>query len=264
MSTTIFTGCSYTSGIGFDGEQNDPKLWTNIFHENNRYLRNTVCVNLGARGAANEHIFNVSINALLDHKPAYAFVEWTDYPRYTVLLGLETYNSTQTFTPNNRLYDHQLHTINYSAQYLEKVRNRFLALHHPHQGIYNIVKYINTLINIAKITDTKIFFINGLCEWDKDYFTCLENVLPNMYTPYTQKILDVVTRNDQEISKLYNNIHLEYQQAGGIHENHWLNLYSSMQSMQIDTNDDNLHPGEQSNKNYAILFEQTLIEKLSS
>jgi hypothetical protein len=192
------------------------------------------------------------------------FVGWTEYPRYTVLLGVETYVTTQSFTPNGHCIDHNLHNINYTSSYLENIRDRFLSLQHPHQGILNIVKYTNALINIAKTTDTKIFFINGICGWDNKYFDVVDNGLPSSYTPYTQQLLDCNTRDDEEIFKLYNIIHHEYNQAGSIQENYWLNLYDSLRSNRIDVNHDNIHPGIQSNQNYANTLNQELNKQLGS
>lgn len=264
MSVSVFTGCSYTAGTGFTLEKNDPALWVNILHSANPYLKDSSCVNLGKSGGSNEDIFIISISALFEYNPEYMFVEWTDYPRYTVLLGVETYPTTQGFTSNGICVDHNLHSINYTSTYLKNIRDRFFSLHHPHQGILNIVKYTNALINIAKTTGTKIFFINGICGWDNKYFDVLNNVLPGSYTPYTQKLLECETRSDEEVYELYNFIHSEYHQAGSIQQNRWLNLYSSLRAGRIDVNHDNIHPGIQSNQNYANTLNQELISKLSS
>ncbi len=263
MSVTVFTGCSFTAGSGFDLEQNDPLLWANIFHSTNQYLQNTTSVNLGENGGSNEDIFKTSIGALFGYCPKYMFVEYTSYPRYSVLLGLETYNTVQKFTPNGPCMDRKLHDVNYSSGYLENVRDRFFSLHHPHQGILNIVKYTNALINIAKTTGTKIFFINGLCSWDNKYFVVLNNVLPKNYTPYTQKLLNCNTRDDDEVFQIYSKMHSEYQKAGSIQEHCWLNLYNSMRAQKIDENNDG-HPGIASNQNYANTFNQQLNRLLAS
>jgi hypothetical protein len=264
MSVSVFTGCSYTAGDGFTLEKHDPALWVNILHSANLYLKGSSCVNLGKSGGANEDIFHISIDALFEHNPEYMFVEWTEYPRYTILLGIETYATTQVFTPNSICVDHNLHNINYTSTYLKNIRDRFFSLHHPHQGILNIVKYTNALINIAKTTGTKIFFINGMCSWDRRYFDFLTDVLPDSYTPYTQKLLDCDTRSDEEIYKLYEFIHSEYRQAGSIQQNYWLNLNDSLRASRIDVNQDNIHPGIQSNQNYANLLNQALLKQLGS
>lgn len=264
MLTTVFTGCSYTAGFGWDHERHDSRLWTNILHKNNSFLKITDQINLGSSGASNSEIFSTTVKALLDYQPTYALVEWTSYPRYRVLLSVETYESQQHFTPNTVFSDHHLNDISYTKQYLSNIRDRFFSLHHPHLDTVNIVKYTNILLNLSKITNTKIFFINGLCLWDKDYFDFVTDVLPNQYTPYTQSILNCNNRDDSEIFKLYNKIHQEYINEGGIQSQHWVNLYNSMRDNQIDVNSDGLHPGEKSNNNFFDIINQHINHKLSS
>ena len=128
----------------------------------------------------------------------------------------------------------------------------------------NIIKYTNILINLAETIGTKIFFINGICPWDNEYFVVLDHVLPSSYTVYTQELLDCDSRDDEQVFKLYDKIHSEYQQAGGIQADRWLNLYTSMWSLKIDINSDKVHPGTKSNQNYSDKFSQALNSKLSS
>jgi hypothetical protein len=262
MTTSLFVGCSFTAGKGFELEKQEPKLWVNMLHAQNAQLNKTELVNEGESGASNDKIFYNAVNGLLKHRPEYAFVQWTGAPRYTVLLGLETYATTQYFGHDGQTYDHNLHgDITYTASYLEGIKDRFLSLHHPHADIVNVIKYGNTLNNLAKETNTRIFFINGLCPWDNEFFTKLENVLPDRYTKYTQEILETETRDDEEIFTLYNKIHNEYSQAG-VDELNWLNLYNSFGSNKIDTNDDKTHPGINSNQLYFDIVNQSLIQKI--
>ena len=260
---SVFVGCSFTAGSGFDQTQADPRLWVNLL-KNNKHLTDTNFVNLGLPGKSNTEIFVKSIEALCKHKPRFMFVQWTSYPRYTVLLSVETYSSEQIFIPGTDCLDWQFSKDSYSGNYLNNIKDRFLALHHPHQGIVEVVKYTNLLNNIASTTGTQIFFINGLCPWDQDYFEPLQNVLPSSYTPYTQAIIDCDAKSDQDIFQIYNNLHQDYKNAGGINQQRWLNLYNSMNSMKVDYNTDNQHPGVKSNNQYFELFSQELNSKLSS
>jgi hypothetical protein len=264
MLQTIFVGCSYTAGSGFDKQCNEPGLWCNLLHQNISDLRRTEYINLGAPGASNELIFRTASRALLDYHPKFIIVQWSSYPRFNLLLGIETYSTKQLFAWDCKPLDHNLHKGTYSSSYLTSVRNRFLSLENPHNQIVNIVSYVNILIKLAHICDSKILFVNGLCSWDDNYFAKLDNVLPNQYTNFTQYLLDVQTRNDEEIFKLYNIIHNDYECQGGIQQSHWLNLYQSLKHHKIDVNKDLLHPGLESNKFYYNLLSPTLIEKLGS
>lgn len=261
---TVFVGCSYTAGSGFEKEKFEPNFWPMLLHTKISQLSATEYVNLGVSGAGNEFIFTTATNAILDHKPKYIFVQWTSYPRLNFLVGVETYDTTQLFSWDCEPRDHNLNSVNYSSDYLSSIRDRFLSLEHPHNQIKNIVKYTNILVKLANHFNCKIFFVNGLCEWDQNYFDKLNDVLPNQFTSYTQKILDVDTRDDNEVFAIYNNIHNEYQQLGGIQPAHWLNLYNSLISNKIDTNSDNRHPGIKSNHLFFDFLSQALLDKLSS
>lgn len=259
MTTSLFFGCSFTAGKGFELGKDDPQLWVNLLHAHNSNIRSTNLINLGESGASNEKIFYNAVSSLLEYRPKYAFVQWTSAPRYSVLLGVETYPTTQYFGHDGHTHEHNLHGgITYTTSYLEGIKNRFLSLHHPHADILNIIKYSNTLNNLATNTGTKLFFINGICPWDDQFFIKLENVLPDRYTMYTKKILETNTRDDKEIFELYNKIHNEYQQSGGVQESQWLNLYNSFGNNKIDVNNDGTHPGIQSNQLYFKIVNQAL------
>lgn len=263
MQTTVYTGCSYTAGTGWPQGADQADLWVNILHHSNAWLCSTELINLGKGGASNQEIFLNSVQALLQYQPRHALVQWTSYPRYRVLLGFETYDTDQTFISNGTMHDHNLHKVTYPQQYLSGIRDRFLSLHHPHADIINIVKYTNALINLSKLTHTTIFFINGLCDWDYDYFDSVHKVPPSQFTPYTQQLLHTQTRDDSEAYVLYAKLHKEYQLCGGIQQAHWLNLYQSMRSHRQDVNLDQIHPGSQSNILYSKQFDQSINAALS-
>jgi hypothetical protein len=262
MNCSVFVGCSFTQGVGFELLDKEPGLWVNLLHSKLEQLSSTTLINNGVGGFSNEQIFYTAVNSIITHQPKYIFVQWTSSPRYTFLLGVETYSTNQYFSMNNKLCDVNLHSIKYSKSYLENIRNRFLSLHHPHSDIVNIIKYTSSLILLAKKFNSQIFFINGLCPWDQDFFTKLTNTLPDKYTKYTQKILETDTRDDQEIFLLYDKIHSDYTQAGSIQESYWLNLYQSLRGNMLDTNSDNKHPGLESNFLYFSFIKKSFLEKI--
>jgi hypothetical protein len=121
---------------------------------------------------------------------------------------------------------------------------------------------VNVILKSAALTNTQVFFVNGICPWDQDFFTIKNSVLPDQYTPYTQKILNTNNRDDQEIFALYEKMHQRFHAVGGIQHAHWLNLYDSMYQAQIDYNDDGLHPGYNSNNLYFDFLSSALESKL--
>lgn len=252
MSYTLFTGCSYTAGSGFDTEKDDPQLWVNQIH--NRYFAHTKLLNVGSGGRSNAGIFQDTMWYMLHRPVRYAFVEWTSMPRYNLELGFELYETYQTFLPNGTCLDHKLNDIEYSSSYLNSIRDRFTALAHDCYEIVNLLHYVNVIAKCASLTQTEIFFVNGLCPWDHNFFEKKTQVLPNQYTAYTQKILNTQNRDDDEIFALYEKMHQRFELTGGIQSNLWLNLYDSMWDTRIDANNDGCHPGYESNKQYTQVF----------
>lgn len=257
---TVFSGCSYTAGAGFELEKEDPVLWVNQLY--NKYFSHTCKLNVGLTGNSNQGIFRDTVKALVTFPVDYAIVEWTNMPRYDIELGFELYPTRQVFLPNSATLDHNLHSIRYSKEYLANIRDRFTSLAHPCSEIFSVVNYVNIILNLARLTKTKIFFVNGICPWDENFFDKQENVLPDRYTSYTQKILEVETRDDQEVFALYDKMHSQFEAEGGINASCWLNLYQSLKSKQVDANLDKIHPGVRSNDYYFTMLSESLDQLL--
>jgi hypothetical protein len=260
MKHTIFTGCSYTAGTGFKEEKNESCLWVNQLYR--AFFSDTVKINAATGGRSNTGIFQDTVKNLIQYPAKYAFVEWTSYPRYEIELGLELYTTRQLFSPNCPCQDHNLNDINYSAEYLNSVRDRMVSLTHPYYGIKQLIEYTNIIQRVATLTNTRVFFINGLLPWDQDFFVRKTVNVPSEYTEYTQKILNVSNRDDEESFALYKLMHDHFDQDINIATLDWLNLYQSQINLRIDINLDGLHPGPKSNDLYYKLFSQRLIELL--
>lgn len=258
MTACIFTGCSYTAGSGWPDLDNDHRLWAKSLHQTHPALAQTRYLNFGIGGASNARIFYESVRAMLAHPGSIVFVAWTSTARFELDLGFETYDCRQVFIPNSPMRDHKLNTHVFSAKYLRKIRDQFVSLVHDHREICGILGYTTQLIKLAQLQQSRIFFVNALCPWDAGFFHKIDYVLPNTLTPYTQQLLQVSTRDDNEVQQLYNNMHHDYDTQGGIHNNKWLNLYQSIRSLQTDVNYDGIHPGEKTNQIITNLFLTTL------
>jgi hypothetical protein len=258
MSKILFSGCSYTDGTGFESGKNESGLWVNLLHSNNRQFKNLDLVNSGLGGRSNAGIFQDTVWHISRNDFKFAIVSWTDMPRYELELGLENYNTRQFFIPNGPTRTHNLNDVVYDQQYLDKIRDRFVSLAHLHHEIKTLIYYVNALIEVSKKFKTKLFFINALCPWDNNYFKRLADISPTDTTEFTRHQLNLDNRDDKEFFSLYKKIHDEYDEAGGIQESHWLNLYNSLRSNQIDVNQDGSHPGLESNKIYYKFLDQAL------
>lgn len=260
MTTTLVSGCSFTAGSGLDLRDKDPGLFINILAQQQPKLGQIK--NIAQDGHSNERIFLDTALELSNNNFDHAVVVWTSYPRYTFWAGLETYECRRSFTPSNyQLIEHQGQHNNFSQADFKKLKDFFLLLNHDHYYILDLIRYINILINIARLKHTQIFFVNALCNWDTNYFNTLpDNLIDTQnFTTYTQQLINTKNRSQSEIFSLYKLIHQQYHLTGGIQENFWLNLYQDFRSLIVDRGNDNEHPGYQSHRNFAQLLNQNLI-----
>jgi hypothetical protein len=184
-------------------------------------------------------------------------------PRYNLNVGLELW-STVEGTTGSLLFTHDVKLSDgtvYPRKYVIDLVNRFKTMHHLHWEILKLTRYTNIISTLAnRIGIKNIFHINGLCPWDENYFVQLKNTEPENYTKFTKTaILNIDTRDDKDIYILYQQIHQQYKDVGGINESNWINLYNSFYNLTIDTNFDNQHPGTKSNE----IFYQTIQSRLT-
>lgn len=269
----VFVGCSFTAGVGWVDLPPDesrtmeckesPHLWVNICHQNLPRIKNLELVNIGQGGASNTEIFQNATRMISSagNDIDIMFCQWSSSPRYNFNTGFELWDTSESLNATD-IRPHDIHLNkgdHWPREYVKDLLDRLRVMHHLHWEILKIVDYSNILSRLAKQIGFDIFFINGICPWDTDYFTRLENVKPESYTPFTKKeILNIDSRDDQDIFKLYNLAHDHYREAGGINDMQWINLYDSFSSNKIDVNFDLLHPGEKSNVLYYNLIKNKL------
>ena len=262
MSKVVFSGCSFTAGTGWNKDninadcKDYPDLWANLCCSKLDQLKNLELVNIGQGGASNTEIFKNTVRAIANYGSdiSVLFCQWTIVPRYNFNVGFELWSTSESLAGlRKRLHDINLNRgDHWDRDYVTDLLDRLLVLHHLHGEIINVVEYANILQKIAKKYNIKLYFINGLCPWDQDYFVRLsEETMPIQFTKFTKKeILNIESRDNDDILKLYKIMHDDYDQAGGIDTSCWVNLYSPMNKNKIDVNYDNHHPGIKSNQLY--------------
>ena len=265
----LYAGCSYTSGSGFGGTikvpdnkdlytncQDAKEIWPNLLHDRffNRYEKN----NIATGGNTNHRIFQETAKELLTGKYKFAFVQWTNLVRHQYEIGFELYSTKQTAKAGVGALTHNLNHGKYHAKDIQRAHDRYLTLEHDQYRIVELLGFIHILCEIAKLKNTQVYFINGLCPWEKDHFTKKKNFMPSDLSDYTRDLLSVDNRDDEEIFELYDKMHNQYQEAGGIHEDKWLILYVSMHQNRVDRAKDKIHPGIMSHKNFVEIFTNKL------
>jgi hypothetical protein len=182
--------------------------------------------------------------------------------RFNFHVGLELY----TVSTNLRNEDININNnVNISGKWLSSLGDNLRKIHNDHWDILNLVKYVNVLIKLQEHTGGKIVFVNSLGPWPDNYFQPKLINLPSDLSEYEQNLLQVDTRDDEEVFQLYKMIHDHYDSYGGIRANYWLNLYQSLRTLQIDTvSDIDNHPGYKSQEVYSQYLVPILEKKLIS
>ena len=263
MAKTVYVGCSSTSGTGWNPDDlladaiDSPYLWTNIVHQEIPQLRDTEMINLGRGGNSNFDIFESALWAIsqwhsTESPVKYVFCQWATFNRFRFQAGLELYSTELQAIPIEKSLGINDKVI--KQKYYNNLIKELNALTHPHWHICQLVKYAKIIDELCDKLGIISVHLNGACLWDENYFEKLTgpDIKPSDYTLYTQnQILNIENRDDEEITALYDKMHQDYQDAGGINHDRWVNLYQSFITTILDRNYDNQHRGKKSNQLYA-------------
>jgi hypothetical protein len=252
MTKILIAGNSVNTGYGLQYGVNDSRSWPNQFC--NKLFKDPEIVNISKSGFNNYNIFTETASELVRNKYDYIIVLWMYAPRFNFNLGLELY-STHTILDDQNINLHNNVTVD--GKWLKETRMRLNKFYNEHWMYLDLIKYINILVKLAE--DQKIIFVNGKFLWDENYFVYKNFHTPSELTQYQQRLLSVNDRSDDEVKKLYDMIHDQYQQYGGIHADKWLNLYEPIWPMKVDYSID-LHPGYVSQD----IFAEFLISKFKN
>lgn len=257
MKKLLVVGCSYTKGTGLFDEDKNEKLWVNQLHK--KYWTEYELLNLAEVGKNNEWIFLETMSALIKDRYDVVIVSWSAIPRFHINVGLELYSTHSRLTDDQaeiRLNNGEVFTNAYQKQAGDILRR----MHNDHWHILDLIKYVNTLVEIQKSRQSEIWFVNALCPWSANYFEKKSIMYPSELSEYEQQILSVSNRGDEEIFKLYEKIHNEYSYYGGIHQEKWLNLYVSLRQLAIDrASKTDPHPGLLSQDVFVKKLEQNFL-----
>jgi len=251
----LVCGCSFTAGTGLEFLKDDPKLWINQLTNKLGYN----LTNISKIGRNNDWIFVETMLELSKHKYDAVVVAWSTIPRINVNLGLELY-STISKLDGVTTSDINTNTITYTKKWQKQVGDKLFEAYSYHWDLLKLVKYVNILDSMHK----NVYFVNTYGPWPNNFFIKQAVKKPSNLDQFTQDLLNVETRDDIEIFQLYNMIHKQYNDAGGINSDLWLNLYDSFEKNKLDiASKTDKHPGYLSNDCYTEILYPILKEKLN-
>lgn len=243
-------GCSLSSGYKMDPDTRKidrccpthPALWINRLLTDAGY---DDIHNCSSAGANNDTIFFTAVERLAQERYDLVTIQWTLLNRMNFTVGLESF-STRTLLENNQNVSVNPYKI-ISGKWLDDLGDRLRYILNPHWSILRLVQYVNILRELQINRQGKIVFVNGVVHLPCDYFqrSCYNK--PSDLPEMTQHMLNMTTRDDDEVLKLYTMIHDQYDANGGIRPESWMNLYQPLLPMKVDTIEpDDSHPGWQS------------------
>jgi hypothetical protein len=258
--TILISGPCYSSGTGLQYEKTDNKLWVNQLASH----FNLDVDNISHIGKGNKEIFLHTASSLINKKYNYAIVQWREIPCEHIHYGLEMY-STKSGLINDVHIVNDIHLVNgitLDASVMENARQYNMQYQKAHWGIKDLLYYVNILVNLAKQQNCKLLFTNYDMPWGSHrYFDKIQFDKPSDLDAFTQNMLDVSVRDDDEISILYDKVHADYSSIGSIHEDKWINLYDPMVRLKVDTaSSDDSHPGYKSHDKFSDFFIKHLID----
>ena len=261
MSTKILiSGGSISAGYKLDHERQDPRLWVNQVLDKVDAGADTT--NISVTGSDNQEIFAATADKLLTDSYDLIIVAWQTSPRINHNFGLETYSTTAGIIAPGKCTDIGLVGGQWvSGKTLDRAREYMLKFYNYHWDIKRLVTYVNVLKRLAE--PGQIVFVNYAQPWHTHrYFDANEWTVPSELDTFTQELLEADLRDDAEVHELYNMCHRQYQQAGGIQASSWLNLYTPLSTLQVDTVADDPHPGYLSQDKFTEYLLPILKEKL--
>lgn len=249
--TALIVGCSYANGHGFSEGKDLSELWVN---ELCKQIGVSKIDNCAKSGSNNHWIFLQAANMIRQKNYDVVIVAWSETGRLNIQFGLETYTTLSKLDDANdiNLVNHQQVTKKYQRQIGDQLR-RYSNYHWP---ILDLIKYVNILLALKP---KNLFFVNSLGVWSNGFFEQKPITLPSDLSSFEQELLEADLRSDQEIFELYNMIHAQYHEYGGIQPQHWLNLYRSLHNLQIDMAPAmDGHPGLLSQKIFVDTLSQNI------
>lgn len=254
----LVTGDSFTKGHGLDHEKDDPFLWVNQLIRSQ--YPGAEIVNKAETGIDNKTIFGITCQELITNDYDFTLVCWSSLMRKCYNFGLELYH-TRTML-NGLHHDININpNISISAKDIASAGEFLMKYHNDHWSLIDLVLYSNVLTKLTK----NICFVSGLSCIEENFFKRKIIKAPSDLSKFEQELLSIDTRDDQEIFDLYNKIHIDYENNGGIQEKYWLNLYNSLIQMQIDNVSKNdAHPGYKSQNVYFNKLYDKFCERVNA
>lgn len=244
-----FNGCSFTVGEGFELSVRDSYVYDRLV-ANELSLERT---NIAEGGSSNYLIFMRSATAIMSKKYNIVVTQWSALNRLWLFPGPNT-----KFFVNSEDKDYQYRDIFISKKEHRKLKEQLLILNHDYQNIIDVIDYCSILENLAKQNNVDCVFVNGLIPWTEDLFAYTEDFNLAELSEYAKQILEFNYRNDSEIIEFLKKLKDHFQ---NLNTSSWMNIFSPLNRLTVDVGLTGHHPGIESNKIFANMLKDFIVNK---
>lgn len=239
----LVNGCSISFGEGLEGNYRNKNHFFNVFLDQVCPGKKEI-TNISSVGQGNQKTFFSTVNSMLNDDFDMVLIGWTSYPRYEFFFDFGIWPDQGQIKISASQNDNSYHSdrVSVTNKNITLLQKQLLKTH-DHYHIIDILNYCRILNQLHK----KVYHINVIVPWSQDYFSEKSVDLPSDLDSYTQQLLGMDTRTDEEIRQCYKKMHEEYQRAVGDSAttfwSRWINLYQGIKHFQSDLGTDLSHPG---------------------
>lgn len=244
-----FNGCSFTVGEGFELEDRDTYVYDRLVAN----ALNLDRTNIAMGGSSNYLIFMRSAEAIMSGQYNIVVTQWSALNRLWLFPGPDAH-----FFVNSEDRDYQYRDIHISKKEHKKLKEQLLMFNHDYQNIIDLINYCNILDDLAVQNNVDCIFVNGLIPWTEDLFSYDTEFELEELSEYAKQMLEFDHRGDTELIEFLKKLKKHFKT---LNTDRWVNVFPSMNRMSIDRGTLGHHTGIESNKIFATMLKEFIINK---
>lgn len=232
----LISGCSFSSGWGFDQGVDSDKIWPNLLAQDLGWNVDNVSVT----GIDNVGIF---INTVKNLDKAYdlILVQWTNLTRTVMGIHPGDHHVVGEFNMVPNIVDDQEYRI------FHKV---FTVIN---GGIWHWQRFRDMCLILQR--DQRVVFINGLLGWDSTLMDTKMSWTQHQKSPFFNQLIDAEFHDDNTIENWWKKLQTQFQD---IDISRWINPWEDFNSIKCDNiSQTDPHPGIKSQVKFADIIKQS-------
>ena len=243
----IFNGCSKTYGEGFLDEDRIKYCYPYLAQK----FFGCEVENIASGGSSNSLIFERTADHMHRQKDNIHIVQWSELSRIWLFPDADLKIHTSI---HNDSIKEIAQRLGIESKKLKEFCDMLLFTNGDYHNLLQLITYCNALANIAKSTDNKIIFVDGMLTLPRDLFDYTQSL--SDLSEFTKQVIRFDARPDEELWKLYNKLYYSFKE---LDIELWANLFNSFKGSSVDLGPLGHHPGIKSHQ----IFFNLLKDKIS-